>query len=83
MARDYARERQLYYGYGNSASVTPEQRKHRRENAARQEARAKLKAKGTVKRGQDVHHKNGNALDNRLSNLQAISRGRNRAMNKH
>lgn len=83
MPRDYRKERRDYYGYGKYASVTAVQQRHRREKDARDAARAKLKKEGAVKRGQDVHHKNGNALDNRRSNLVAMSRSRNRAMNKH
>ena len=83
MARDYRRERQQYYGYGSAASVTPEQRKHRKEMAARQDARDKLKKEGKVRKGQDVHHVNGKPLDNRRSNLKAISVSYNRSKNKH
>ena len=83
MPRDYERERQLYYGYGPASGVTAEQRRHRRENAARKVARAKVKASGTAVRGKDVHHKNGNPTDNRRSNLQVTSRAYNRAKNKH
>ena len=79
--RDYKRERQLYYGYGTASSVTPEQRKHRKEMQARQEAREKMK--GVVKKNQDVHHVNGNPRDNRKSNLKAVSRHYNRSKNKH
>ena len=79
MPRDYKKERRDYYGYGRYESVTPAQQKHRREMASRQEARAKLKKHAVVRRNQDVHHKNGNPLDNSLSNLQAISRSLNRS----
>lgn len=81
--RDYVRERQLYYGYGSAASVTQEQRRHRKEMRARQLARDKLKRDGAVTRKQDVHHKNGKPLDNRRSNLVAVSRHYNRSKNKH
>ncbi len=82
MTRDYEKERRDYYGYGKYADVTPVQQKHRREKDARDAARAKLKKEGAVKKGQDVHHKNGNALDNRRSNLQATSVKDNRSKNK-
>ena len=81
--RDYVRERQLYYGYGPPSSVSPEQRRHRKEMRARQLAREKLQREGAVKRKQDVHHKNGKPLDNRISNLVATSRHYNRSKNKH
>ena len=34
------------------------------------------------KEGKDIHHVNGNALDNRPSNLRATSRAYNRSKNK-
>ena len=83
MARDYKKERRDYYGYGKYEDVTPEQQRHRREKDARDAARAKMKKEGAVKKGQDVHHKNGNPTDNRRSNLQAVSKSYNRAKNKH
>ena len=83
MGRDYRAERRAYYGYGPYSEQTAEQKRHRREKAARNEAHAKMKKEGAVKRGQDVHHKNGNPTDNRRSNLQATSRSYNRSRNKH
>ena len=80
MGRDYKREYRLYYGVGDASSVTPEQRKRRKEKASRAEAREKYKGK---KEGKDIHHVNGNALDNRPSNLRATSRAYNRSKNKH
>ena len=79
MARDYVQETKDYYGRGPYSGVTAEQQKHRREKAQRAAARAKLKKEGAVKKGQDVDHKNGNAQDNRRSNLQAISKHANRS----
>ena len=72
--RDYVKERRQYYGYGKYADVTPEQQKHRREMASRKKARAKLKPP----KGKEVDHKDGNALNNKRSNLQVISRRANR-----
>ena len=83
MGRDYRKERRDYYGYGQYADQTAEQKRHRREKSARNEAREKLKKEGAVRKGQDVHHKDGNALNNKRSNLQATSRHYNRAKNKH
>lgn len=79
--RNYKRERKLYYGYGPASSVTPTQRLHRRENAARHEARAIMA--GKVGKRQDVGHKDHNPLNNKRSNLVAMSRSKNRSMNGH
>jgi hypothetical protein len=71
MARDYKQEYQNYHS-------RPEQIKKRASrNAAR---RAALKS-GKVKKGDnlDVHHKNGNPLDNSKSNLRAIHKSKNRS----
>ncbi len=71
MARDYKQEYQNYHS-------RPEQIKKRASrNAAR---RAALKS-GKVKRGDnlDVHHKNGNPLDNSASNLRAVHKSKNRS----
>ena len=69
-------------GYGKYEDQTDEQKRHRREMAGRKAAREKLKKEGKVKSGQDVHHKNGDATDNRRSNIEATSRSYNRSKNK-
>ena len=79
MPRDYRKERQKYYGYGPASSVTAEQRKHRKEMAARKRARATVKKTRGIPRGKEVDHKNGNPRDNRPSNLRVVSRSVNRA----
>ena len=72
MPRDYKREYELFHG-------RPEEIKRRAgRNAARRKAvKAGKAAKGD---GKDVHHKNGNTLDNSSRNVSVISRKKNRAM---
>ena len=69
--RNYAQENARY-------KSRPEQvAKRTSRNAAR---RAAIR-KGAVKKGdgKDVHHKNGNPLDNRPANLKAVSASSNRS----
>jgi hypothetical protein len=71
VARDYKKEYREYQG-------RPEQIKNR---AARNKARRlmiKKHGKSAVK-GKDIDHKNGNPRDNRSSNLQIMSKSKNRA----
>ena len=70
--RDYKREYAIYHG-------KPEQIKRR---AGRNAARRKAVAAGKAKKGdgKDVHHKDGNTLNNSSSNISVISRSKNRAM---
>ena len=63
--RNYRKEYDNYH-------ATPEQKKKRASrNAARKRSAAKP--------GQDVHHKNGNPLDNRKGNLAVVSPSSNRS----
>ena len=78
MVRDYVEERRAYYGYGKAADQTATQRRHRKEKAARNAARALMKKKGKVRADQDVDHRNGNPQDNRAANLQTTSVSYNR-----
>ena len=76
MVRNYRKETQDYYGYGKYNTVTPLQKRHRREKSGRNKARKLFgKCKG------DVHHKNGNAQDNKRSNLSCVSVKYNRSRN--
>ena len=63
--RNYRKEYDNYH-------ASPEQKKKRASrNAARNGSNAKA--------GQDVHHKNGNPLDNRKGNLAVVSPSSNRS----
>jgi len=63
--RNYRKEYDNYH-------ASPEQKKKRASrNAARKRSAAKP--------GQDVHHKNGNPLDNRKGNLAVVSSSSNRS----
>ena len=71
MARDYRKEYDNYHG-------KPAQKKKR---AARNAARRKLESSGRVKKGSDmdVHHVDGNPLNNSAKNLRVVHRSRNRS----
>lgn len=71
MARDYEKEYKNYHS-------RPEQIKKR---ASRNAARRAAVKSGKVKKGDnlDVHHKNGNPLDNSASNLRAVHKSKNRS----
>lgn len=66
------------YSYDKKYESSPEQiRRRANRNAAR---RRMIKAHGkNAVRGKDVHHRNGNPLDNRPSNLRVISKKKNRS----
>ena len=70
MARDYGKEYKSYH-------AKPTQKKRR---ASRNTARARLASAGRGKKGdgKDVHHKDGNARNNKPSNLRVVSRRSNR-----
>lgn len=58
--------------------------KHKDKNRARKKARRVLQKEGKVRKGdgKEVDHKNGNANDNRRSNLRVRSASKNRAHGK-
>lgn len=66
------------YTYDSEYQKRPEQAK---AQAARKRARRKLEKEGRVKPfdGKDVDHKNGNPNQNGRSNLQVMSKSKNRA----
>ena len=74
MARNYKEEYKDFHS-------KPDQKKRR---AGRNAARRKMTAAGKVKKGdrKDVHHKDGNALNNKKKNLRVESRSKNRARKK-
>ncbi len=71
MARDYAKEYQNYHS-------RPEQIKKR---SSRNKARRLAIKMGKVKKGdgKDVHHRDGNPLNNGKSNLRAMTPSKNRS----
>ena len=71
MARDYKKE------YANYHSKPEQKKKRASRNAARRMA---LKS-GKVKKGDslDVHHRNGNPMDNSPGNLRAVHKSKNRS----
>ena len=71
MARDYKKEYREYHG-------KPEQKKRR---AGRNAARRIMKMVGRAKKGdgKDVHHKDGNPLNNKRSNLKVENKSKNRS----
>jgi hypothetical protein len=59
-------------------------KKHKEKNRSRKKARRKMEKAGLASKGdgKDVHHKNGDATDNRRSNLAVTSRKKNRGHNR-
>ena len=74
MARNYKEEYRDFHS-------KPDQKKRR---AGRNAARRKMAASGKVKKGdgKDVHHKDGNALNNKRKNLRVESKSKNRSRKK-
>ena len=70
--RDFKKEYRTFH-------AKPAQKKRR---AARNKARRQLTKAGRVRKGdgKDIHHKDGNPRNNKRSNLQVMSKSRNRAM---
>ena len=67
--RDYRKEYDNYQG-------KPDQIRNR---SKRNTARRKAVKNGYAVKGKDIHHKDGNPLNNDLKNLVAISKSRNRS----
>lgn len=71
MARNYKKEYANYQG-------KPEQKKRR---AQRNRVRRLMERLGKVKKGdgKDVHHKDGNPMNHKKSNLKVVNRSKNRS----
>jgi len=71
MARDYAKEYKNYHS-------RPEQIKKR---SSRNKARRLAVKIGKAKKGdgKDIHHRDGNPLNNKNGNLQSMSKSKNRS----
>jgi len=74
VARNYKEEYKHFHS-------KPDEKKRR---AGRNAARKKMAAAGKVKKGdgKDVHHKDGNTLNNKRKNLRIESKSKNRARKK-
>lgn len=80
--RNYKKEYISYYGMGKSSEVSPLKRLRRKQKASRAKALKLVRSKKKIPKNHDVHHKDGNPLNNALSNLSVISRKKNRSMKK-
>jgi hypothetical protein len=71
MARDYAKEYKNYHS-------RPEQIKRR---SSRNKARRLAVKLGKAKKGdgKDIHHRDGNPLNNKNGNLRSVSKSKNRS----
>ena len=72
--RNYRKEYDNYHS-------KPKQRKRR---SGRTAARRKMEDAGKVKKGdgKDVHHKDGNPMNNKRSNLKVVSKSKNRSVRR-
>ena len=83
--RNYRKEYDNYFGKKHLSSTwTPLQRRRRKEKTMRNQARRRFTRIYGRHRlvGRDIDHRNGNALDNRWTNLRISSVRSNRSRNK-
>lgn len=78
--RNYRREYIQYYGHTNKNKRTKLQNLHRLHKSSRGKARAKISKTRKIPKKFDVHHKDGNPLNNKISNLQIVHRKINRSI---
>lgn len=77
MEKKYKLTKKLYsrkWRKENPGKVTAQNRATVDKRVARNRARRLLKSSGVKIKGKDVHHVNGNATDNRKSNLKVVKR---------
>lgn len=81
--RNYRKERDCYYGKkGKPKSWTKLQQKRRKEKTSRNRARRIMKKLTKVRKNEDIHHVDGNPMNNNLSNLRIVHRSKNRSNGK-
>ena len=78
--RNYRKEYDAYYGKKSRPSTwTKKQKTRRKHKSSRNSARSKMRRKYKLNKNQDVDHRDGNPLNNKLSNLRVQHRSLNRS----